>query len=124
MNNGQPIIDSEDEKMGKQNKHVVKRKTRLNNLHALIEAPTTVSIAFLLSCLAPVSHLRSPTSLLSHPGSSIYLLLLFAYLGTPTTLLSHLILALVLRSLAILLFFLLLGPTPFHLVSATFGTFK
>ena len=45
MNNGQPITDSKDEKVRKQNKRVAKRKARLDKLRAAVRAPAAGSVA-------------------------------------------------------------------------------
>ena len=55
VDNGQPITDSEDEKVRKQNERVAKRKARLDNLHAAMWAPAAGSAALSSSCPAPVS---------------------------------------------------------------------
>lgn len=63
VDNNQPITDSKDGKMRKQNKGAVMKKVQLDNLRALIRAPASDSAALLLSCLALVF----PLALISRP---------------------------------------------------------
>ena len=66
VDNSQPITDSKDEKIRKQNKCAAKKKAQLNNLRAPVRTPTAGSTALVLSC----------------PGSSICLSPLSACPGT------------------------------------------
>lgn len=117
IDNGQPIIDSEDEKIRKQNKRVAKRKAQLNNLYALMRAPTADSAAWLLSSPTLISCLESLTLLLSCPWSPTYL----SPLSTP---ISHLVPTPIPTSLALLFLLLVLGPAPPYLASSVLRIFK
>ena len=108
MDNGQPITDSEDEKVRKQNKRTARRKTELNNLRAAVRDPAPGFTALLSS----------------YPGSLTCWLPLPARPGTPTALLSRLVRVPVPGSPAVLLPLPVLGPTPPHLASTAFRTFK
>lgn len=69
MNNSQTIINLENKKVRKQNKCTTKKKTRLNNLCAIIQIPTTGFVAYLLFyfifSFSLTSYLRSFILLLS-----------------------------------------------------------
>lgn len=62
--NSQPIMDSKNEKVRKQNEHAAKKKAKLPNFCTFMQAPTTGSATFLLSCPALVSHSKFLVSLL------------------------------------------------------------
>lgn len=124
MDNNQQIIDFKDEKVRKQDKCAAKKKTRLNNLCDSIQALIASSTAFLLSYLATVFYLASPTFLFSCLVSFTYWLFFFAYLRIAVTLLSYSMLTLVLESPAVLLLFSVLGPTFPYLASIALKTFK
>ena len=124
IDNGQPITDSKDERMRKQNKRAAKRKAQLGNLRTPVWAPVASFAALLLFCSALVSHLESPASLSSCPGSLTCSSPLLACSGTPTVLLSCPIPAPILGSPAVLSPFPVLGPTPLYLASTAFRIFK
>ena len=108
VDNGQPITDSEDEKMRKQNKRAAKKKARLDNLRAPVRAPAAGSAAFLLS----------------RPESSTRLSLFLARPGTPTALSSRFMPAPISRSPAVLSLLSVLSQSPPHLASTALRTFK
>lgn len=89
-----------------------------------MQALTAGSTVFLLSYSSLISYSGSLAPLLSCPRSYTRLSPLFACLETPITLLSCLVPTPVPESLAVLLFFSLLGPTPLHLVSIALKIFK
>lgn len=122
--NGQPITDSKNEKVEKQNKHAASQKMRLDNLHTPVRAPAAGSPAFLLCCFALVFYSGSSAPFSSCPRFPTYFLPLFVCPRTSTSLLSCPISALVLKSLAILLFFSVLGATPLYLASTAAVIFK
>ena len=124
VDNDQPITDSEVEKVRKQNKDVAKRKMQLNNLCAHVWAPAAGFAALSLSRPASVSCSESSAFLSSCPGSPTRLLLLLAYLRTPTAFSSRLVPAPVLGSPAVLLPFPVVGPSSLYLASTAFRTFK
>lgn len=72
VDNCQPITDSEDKKVRKQNKGVAKRKMQLDNLRAPVRAHATGSAAVLLSHPALDSCLESSAPLSSFPRSPTY----------------------------------------------------
>lgn len=111
VDNGQPITDSKDEKVRKQNKRAVKRKTQLNNLHASEQAPATSFAALLLSYSASVFCFKSFAPLLSCLRSLTYFL-------------SYLMPAPIPESLAVLLLFLVFGPALLYLAFTVLRTFK
>lgn len=110
--------------MRKQNDCIAKKKARLDNLRASVQAPAADSAVLLLFCPASVSCSGSFASLSSCPGSPTCLLPLPDCPKTPTALLSRLIPAPVPRSLAVLSPLLMLGLTPPHLASTALKTFK
>ena len=124
VDNGQPITDSKDKKMKKQNKHAAKKKAQLDNLHAPVRASAAGSATFLLSWLASISCSKSATSLSSRSGSLTCLSPLPTCLETPTTLLSCSMPAPILGFLVVLLHFPMLGLVPPYLISIAFKTFK
>lgn len=95
-------MDSKDKKIKRQNKRKAKRKTRLNNLCAPIQAPVADFAACLLSCPSFVSSPESLVLLLSDPGS----LTCLSSLLTP---ISCFLSAPIPASLAVLLPFCVLG---------------
>lgn len=101
VDNCQPITDSENETIRKENKRATKKKMQLNNLHAPIRALAASSTTRLLFCPAFVSCLGSFAPLLSYFTFLTYLLPLLACLGNSTILLSSLMPTLVLGSLAV-----------------------
>lgn len=117
VDNGQPITNSKDEKVRKQNKCVAERKARLDNLHAPVRAPAAGSAACSSSRPAPVSRPGSPA-----PSSS--------RLGSPTrssplpSPISRPLPAPVLGSPAVLSSLPVLGPAPPHLTSSSLRIFK
>lgn len=106
--NAQPIMDSKDEKMRKQNNRTAKIKVQLDNLRTSREAPAAGSATLLLSC----------------SGSPTCLSPILACLETLIALSSCLVPAPVLGFLAVLLLFPLLSPTPPHLASIALRTFN
>lgn len=106
--NAQPITDSKDEKMRKQNDCTAKIKVQLDNLRTSRKAPAT----------------GSATLLLSSSGSPTCLSPILACLETLIALSSCFVPAPVLGFPAVLLLFPLLSPTPPHLASIALRTFN
>lgn len=103
---------------------MAKKKARLDNLRALVQALTASFRAFLLSCPALVSCFGSPALLLSCLGSLTCFFSLLSYPETPTTLFSRLVLPLIPGSPAVLLPLPVLNPTPSHFLSTALRKFK
>ena len=124
VDNVQPITDSKDEKVRKQNKRAAKKKARLNNICILMQALAGGSAVLLLSCPTPVFCSGSSAPLLPCFGSPICPSSLFSCLKTAIILSHCLVLAPVLRFLAGLLPLLVLGPAHLHLASTVLKTIK
>ena len=124
VDNNQLITDSEDEKVRKKNKCTVKRKTRLNNLHASMQAFAAGSTALSLPCLTLVSCPRSSAPLLSRLGSPTCLLPFNVCPGTSTALLCCSVPTPVSRFPAFLSPFPMLDPTTSYLAFTALRIFK
>ena len=122
--NNQPIMDSEDEKVKKQNKRAPKRKTQLDNLFALVWVPVGGFAALLSFHPILILCFGSPTLLSSYFGSPTYLLLFLICPEIPTALLSCFVPAPVPGFLAALLSFSVDGPGLLYLPSTALGIFK
>ena len=118
VDNCLPIMDCKDKKIRKQNKQASNRKGQLDNLLALVWALPADFAGFLY--FHPISF----ALLWSCSWSFTYLVLLLGCFGTPIGLFSRLLLALIFRSLAILLPLLVLGLAPPHLTSIALNIFK
>lgn len=97
---------------------------QLDNVCAIVRAPVAGSTALLLSCHTLISALGSTVYLLSCVRSHTGLSCLFACPVTLTALFYCLLPAPVLLSLAVLLFFPVLGLACPHLASIAFKTLK
>lgn len=124
VDNVESITDFKGERVIKKNEYRAKRKAQLDNLRVPKRAPTASSTNFLLFRLLLISWLRSHPLLSSCLGSPTCLLPLLAQFQTFTALSSRFVPAPVFESLAVLLPFPMLGPTPQHLASTAFKTFK
>lgn len=124
VDNNQPITNSEDKMVRKQNKRAAKRKMQLDNFCASMQALTASSTALLLPCPSFVSWLGSLAFLSSCPRSPTCLSLFSTYSGTPIALLSCFLLASGFRSPVILLSLPILSLTSSYLASIDFKTVK
>lgn len=124
VDNNQPIMDSKDGKMRKQNKRAGKKKAQLDSLSAPVWNLIASSATFLLFCVTLICCFGSPALLSSCFGSSTCLSPFFACLETPIALSSRFLPTLILGSSAILLPFFMLSAASCHLASIALKTLK
>lgn len=127
IDNCQLIIHSKNEKMKNSNECIVKKKARLNNFHAFMQALTASFAAFLLFYLAFIFSFRSSTFLLLYLRSSTLLLFFFVFIllfYLVPALLSHFMPILISLFLVVLLFFFEFCLIPSYLAFSIFKTCK
>lgn len=148
VENGQPITDSENEKIKKRLKCIAKRKTWRNNFRALVQALAAGSATFslshpgistlLLSCSMPallsrsvpaasLSCSRSSTPLSSRLVPALLSHFVSTALSSVRTLAARLLLSTPVsctRTLTTLLFHLVLSPTLTHLTFLALRTYN
>lgn len=117
VDNIQPITDSKNEKVRKQNKRAAKIKAQFDNLCTPIWDLAADSATLLSFCLISFSCLGLPAFLLSCLKSPTCLLPLYFCLKTPTALTSLLVPAPIPGSLVLFSLFCVLGLTALHLAS-------